>query len=410
MSSKRAASAILEDMVEAGGILGGDSQVDKLTRRKLLVESLRSMSIGIAGLRGSLRSLVYDDEISSSERSDMAQVARDFMQKFDVPGLSVAIARDGDLIYKQAFGVSDTQTRKELTCTNLFRIASVSKTITSVAIFTLYEKRQLKLTDKVFGENGILGTDYPGPYQQYVDQITVEQLLTHTCGGWPKGPGDPMLGFNDLDHRQLIHRTVTKTPLTSPPGTKYAYSNFGYCVLGRVIEKIAGMAYSEYADQEVLSRCGITSMVISGNTPGEHAANEVAYYGQSGENPYSVNVRRMDSNGGWLATAPDLVLFLTYLDHLLKPETISIMTTGSLANRSYAKGWSVREPGIWSHNGSLAGSTTEILHTATGFCWATLTNTRRQPSAAIDNAVSNVGWEMARKVSAWKARLPNTGP
>jgi CubicO group peptidase (beta-lactamase class C family) len=379
------------------------------TRRKFLAEWFLRAGIGTAGLHGYWGSSLYNEEITPGERSQIAKIAREFMRDFDVPALSVTIAPGGDIAYEQAFGVADAETAEtsqKISCSHRFRIASVSKTITSVAIYTLIEAGRLKLGDKVFGENGILRPDYPPPYKDWVDEISVEHLLTHTCGGWPKGPGDPMFGFNDLDHRQLIFRTVTQTALISRPGTRYFYSNFGYCVLGRVIEKLAGMTYTDYVCQKVLSPCSVASMAISGNTPGERAPNEVAYYGQNGENPYSVNVRRMDSNGGWIGTATDLVRFLTHLDLVLKPASITNMTTASSANRSYAKGWSLRNPGIWCHNGSLPGTTTEIVRTSTGFCWATLTNTRRQPSSTIDEELYTVGLNMARSVSAWRNRLP----
>ena len=69
---------------------------------------------------------------------------------------------------------------------SLFRIASVTKPITSVTIFSLMEQGKLKLTDKVFGPSGIFGIKYgKPPYKQYVTDITVDDLLTHTCGGWP---------------------------------------------------------------------------------------------------------------------------------------------------------------------------------------------------------------------------------
>ncbi len=75
----------------------------------------------------------------------------------------------------------------------MFRIASVTKPITSVTIFTLIEKGRLNLNDKVFGPSGVLGTKYgKAPYRQYVTDVTVDHLLTHTSGGWPNDSTDPM--------------------------------------------------------------------------------------------------------------------------------------------------------------------------------------------------------------------------
>ena len=220
--------------------------------------------------------------------------------------------------------------------TSLFRIASVTKPITSVTIFTLIEKGKLNLTDKVFGPSGIFGDKYgKPPYKQYVTDITVDNLLTHTSGGWPNDSTDPMFQHNCWDHDKLITWTIANLPLTYPPGQHWAYSNFGYCVLGRVIEQVTGQPYDTYVQANILAPCGITDMHIAGNTLHQRAPNEVVYYGQYDENPYNMNVTRMDSNGGWIASPSSLVQFLDHVNgfgnmpSLLKPETIRIMTTPS---------------------------------------------------------------------------------
>ena len=69
-----------------------------------------------------------------------------------------------------------------------------------------------------------------------------------------------------MKHAQLIESTLRNRPLDNPPGQHYAYSNFGYCVLGRVIEKITRQSYEKYVRNSVLKRCGVTDMIIAGNT------------------------------------------------------------------------------------------------------------------------------------------------
>ena len=94
-----------------------------------------------------------------------------------MPALSIAIARNGQFVYDQPFGMVDRQKLQAAQETSLFRIASLSKPITSVAIFTLIEKGRLNLNDKVFGSSGVLGIKYgKGPYKQYVTDITVDHL------------------------------------------------------------------------------------------------------------------------------------------------------------------------------------------------------------------------------------------
>jgi CubicO group peptidase (beta-lactamase class C family) len=354
---------------------------------------------------------------NGQERAAMGRIARAFNQNFSVPALSVAIARNGQMVYEESFGLADRQEAQLALTSSLFRIASVTKPITSVTIFTLIEKGKLNLTDKVFGPSGVLGTIYgKPPYKQYVTNITIDHLLTHTCGGWANDSTDPMFRFDSWDHAKLISWTLENLPLAYPPGQHWAYSNFGYCVLGRVIEQATGQPYAEYVQSNILAPCGISDMTISGNTMKQRAPNEVVYTGQYGENPYKMNVTRMDSHGGWLATPSDLVLFLNHVDgfsntaSLLKPETIRIMTTPSPAYSQsspakYARGWMVRNAGQgnWWHNGSLPGSTTIMVRTSTGLCWAALTNTRTEPSNEIDTALDNMVWDMVREVPSWGA-------
>jgi len=276
------------------------------------------------------------------------------------------------------------------------------------------DQGRIALSGKIFGTGGILGTEYgTSPYGRYVAEITVDHLLTHTCGGWQNDSSDPMFRFREMNHAQLIGWTLDHLPVLNPPGTNYAYSNFGYCVLGRVIERVSGQIYAGYVQREILPAFGISDMRTSGNTRKERAANEVVYFGQN-EDPYGMNVARMDSHGGWLATAMDLACFAGRVTGygtapaLLKRETIAKMVSPGPASSpsaevKYARGWSVRNDGKgnWWHNGSLPGTTSIMVRTASGFSWAALCSTRRQPSDEINLALDNLVWEMVRKVSAW---------
>ena len=106
--------------------------------------------------------------------------------------------------------------------------------------FTPDAGSQLRLTDHVFGPNSILGDEYKTPpNRQDIERITIEHLLTHTSGGWPNDHDDPMFKNKEMSHRELINWALETEPLRWEPGYRYAYSNFGYCLLGRVIEKIA---------------------------------------------------------------------------------------------------------------------------------------------------------------------------
>ena len=85
-------------------------------------------------------------------------------------------------------------------------------------------------------------------------------------------------------------------------------------MLGRVIEKLSGQTYEQYIKDHILKRCGIVDMQIAGNTLSERAAREVKYYKQILGDPYGMDVARMDSHGGWIATPGDLTTFFTHID------------------------------------------------------------------------------------------------
>jgi CubicO group peptidase (beta-lactamase class C family) len=346
---------------------------------------------------------------SPAERAAMEGVATAVLKAHSIPGLSVTIAAHGQLVYEQGFGFADRNNRVKVTPSNLFRIASVSKPITSVTVFDLIERGKLNLGQIVFGPEGVLQNDFGAPpYKPYVEQIRLSHLLTHTCGGWTNDGTDPMFRNPSMNHKQLITWTLRNVPLIHLPGQHYAYSNFGYCIVGRIIEKVTGQSYETHVREAILRRCGVSGMRISGNTQSERALGEVMYYANAGGNPYTMNVRRMDSHGGWLASASDLVRFLIHVDgfpsppDILQPASIRDMTTSTTANPQYAKGWAINNVPNWWHSGSLPGTTTIMVRTASGFCWAALANSR-EAGGDTGGALDRMMWEMVGKVKNWNA-------
>jgi CubicO group peptidase (beta-lactamase class C family) len=211
----------------------------------------------------------------------------------------------------------------------------------------------------------------------------------------------------EMSQADLISWALDHLPPQNPPGKVFAYSNFGYCLLGRVIEKITGQSYSSYVQNRVLGASGIMGMRIAGNPLRERAPEEVIYFGQKSadgqdhyDDPYKINVTRMDSHGGWIATPTDLVHFASHVDgfdagrNILKPETIRTMTTPSTIRPGYARGWNVNAAGHWWHAGDLAGTSAVLVRTASRFCWAALTNKR---CGSSPDALDDLVWEMARK-------------
>lgn len=336
----------------------------------------------------------------------MADQAHAFMQQYSVPGLSVAVGHTGKLLYGEAFGWANRELEEAATPAHLFRIGSVSKTITSTALFTLIEDGRLKLGDKVFGPCTVLGNDYAtsAPYATHVNEITIEQFLTHTSGGWPNDGTDPMFNSMRAPHWELIAASLGQ-PLKNPPGQAFLYSNFGFCVLGRVIEKVSGRPYADYVRDRVLARCGIGDMAIANNRWAERHKGEVKYYGQNGEDAYWPNVTRLDSCGGWIASPTDLVQFGMNIGRILKPETVATMTTASLQNPLYAKGWSVDGAHTRWHGGSLPGTKAILVHRSSGFCWAAIANSRDKQSrkSFMQRDMLTLLRTMVSQVESWRA-------
>lgn len=332
-----------------------------------------------------------------SNQQDISAVdnaVQSFMSKYNIPGVSIAITKDDKLIYVKSYGQMSGTDNTPITNNSLFRIASVSKPITSVGVMKLLEANKLTLNSQVFGSGGIL-SNYQSSQIEYMTNITVSHLLHHTTGAWPNDGNDPMFQHPDYNHDQLINWTLQTYPATGARGT-YKYSNFGYCVLGRIIEKLSGKSYEQYIKDEVLTPCGITDMSIAGNTLADRKPNEVIYNGQNGANPYIYNVQRMDSHGGWIATATDLAKLIVRVDgvdakpDILQPSTITTMTT-SPATSEYACGWLVNNSNNWWHTGGLPGTATEIVRAGNGFSWVILCNSRSTASG-FDTALDGLLW------------------
>jgi CubicO group peptidase (beta-lactamase class C family) len=377
-----------------------------VSRRKMLQSSLLC-AVGM--VHGSSPALPQELAAppTPDERKRLARLAANFMDTYDVPGLSVAIAIKGKPAYVEAFGVADRETGEALTPQHRFRIASVTKPITSAGIFTLIEAGKLKLDRHVFGSNSILGDDYPTPpNRSIVEEITIEHLLTHTTGGWGNDANDPMFSNKEMNHRELIAWTLEHMPLTIPPGKSFAYSNFGYCILGRVIEKLTGQTYEQYIKDNILKRCDISDMRIAGNTLEERATNEVKYYNQTRGDPYGMNVARMDSHGGWIGTPSDLTAFFIHIngfkdtDQLLSDDTLRTLTTPTTANPNYAKGLFVNSRNNWWHGGLLNGTQTISVRTNTDFCWSAFTNTRSK-FQDMGRSLDQLVWHMVLSVADW---------
>lgn len=304
-----------------------------------------------------------------------------FMAKYNIPGLSLAISRHGKLVYAKGYGLADRESNEKVTTESLFRIASLSKWITSTAIMKLIQEGKLKIDDKIFGDDGILGVDFgTQPYKPYVTDITIRHCLQHTAGGWGNASSDPMFLQPQLNGDDLLSWILNNRELETAPGTNLAYSNVGFFILSQVIQKVTGKSYETYVKEEILSPAGISAMQIGATTLSGRKEKEVKYYGT---NPYGYSdgvITRISGAGGWIASATDLLRFLVRVDgfqtvpDILNSETLSIMSSKSSASGNYACGFLVSASGNWYHGGTYNGTRTWMVRTTTGYNWVILIN------------------------------------
>lgn len=366
-----------------------------------------------------------------------------------VPGGALAVVKDRRLVYARGYGWADRDAKIPVKADSLFRIASVSKPITAVAVLKLIEDRKLSLETKAIPLLGlapaVASLVDPEPRLR---GITIRQLLQHT-GGWDRDKSfDPMFRSDEIARVTntprpagpvAVIRYMLSSRLQFDPGECYAYSNFGYCVLGRVIEKVSGQTYEKCVQEKVLAPAGIRRMRIGASLDGRQAPGEVRYYtngngraqnvfpGEPKQVPWpygGFHLEAMDAHGGWIASAVDLARFAAALDDpqrspLLKPASFAAMyapppppvsrqADGSLAEAYYGCGWSVRPQGrggkanYW-HTGSLPGTNTLLMRLANGLSIAALFNLRSEDKKLPDGEIDPALHRAAAAVEKWPA-------
>jgi CubicO group peptidase (beta-lactamase class C family) len=359
------------------------------------------------------------------------QMVRAFMHQNHIKGASVAVTKDEKLVYSKGFGLADDLKGENVKPGNLFRIASVSKLITATAIMKLYEQGRISLTDTVFGKNGILNDDkFHNIKDPRATRITVSNLLNHTSG-WNRRFGDPIFcspliakrmnseNTSDLD---MIIEFVLSENLSYSPGRHYSYSNFGYAVLGRIIEKVTGMKYEDYVLINILRPAGIYDMHIGHSLYEEKFPNEVRYFDPEGlpwcqaadgsdklvpESYGGNDFNLLAAAGGWVASAPELAKLLTVLDgfdnqpDILKKETIMMMTDPKTAGNGLF-GWrGVDGHGTWWRTGSLSGTTALVMRLQNGVNWVVLLNTSAYQENRLHSRLSYTMISSVYRTEKW---------
>lgn len=228
--------------------------------------------------------------------------------------LTVAISHNGELVYSRGFGWRDQNGRQPCQADAMMRIASVSKPITAAAVRDLVAKDRLALETPAFNLLA-LKTTKGGKVDPEISKITIKHLLDHK-GGWDRAASfDPMFAVPRIKKELALTRApnpadVVRFMLTQPldfePGKKVAYSNFGYCVLGRVLEKVHGKPYFATVQELVFKPHGIADVRLGVDQVSRRDPREVEYPAAAGS--FSIDV--MDAHGGLVASAPALCGFM----------------------------------------------------------------------------------------------------
>lgn len=360
---------------------------------------------------------------------------KSFMQARNITAGQLAVTYKGRLVLARGYSWSADTTLK-VQPTSLFRVASLSKSLTAAAVVKLVQDGKLTL-----GTKAATVADLTPPAGQTRDpriaNISLWQLLQHTAGWDRTVSPDPQ--FNDRViskalgvpmelHPKDVIRYMAGRPLDFTPGTKAVYSNFGYNVAGRVIEQVSGLPYATYVRQKLLTPLGITRMA-QGWSIAKHTG-EVPYVSQytgttvlneTGEivpAPYGTfSMRLMDAHGGWIASAVDMVrwasvfdkagavLGSTALSQVFAKPSIGVNSSGWY----YGLGWQVRPVttggtgrNTW-HTGSLPGTYSLVVRTYDGLSWAVLFNQRDDASGLGYSDIDPLLWTAAGKVTAWPA-------
>lgn len=306
----------------------------------------------------------------TNEMSDIPQLAPmdvaidSFRTSWGIRGLNFAVMRNDSLLYAKGYGWRDNG--MPMTPGTTLKLASVSKLLTAIAVMELIEEGKLSLQSPVFGPFGVLKgfDDVIQDDRHYL--ITVEHLLRHQAGLY-YGRTDPMfnnygimktMGLSSPPNQTQIARYVLSQSLEFDPGTWQQYSNFGYMLLGMIVEQATGMEYERYMQECIFEPNGCFGFALAGD----------------------YTIRTLGAGGGWTGSAPELARMVATIDRrgpiedILSEESLQRMALQSGPD-AYPLGWMDSRDGTLTRTGTLSGTSALIKLYPDGECWIMVTNT-----------------------------------
>ena len=337
---------------------------DQFARLTLEMDAAAPNQIATLGIRAIPRPAEF--ALPHLSISELVAAVREKLRKdaaADSFAGAVLIAKDGKPVFAHAYGLADRERKIPNTLQTRFRIGSMNKMFTAVSIMQLAQAGKLKLTDPL----GKFVPDYPN--KDVAAKVTIEQLLTHTGG-----TGDffgPEFDAHRLELRTLDDyvKLLGKRAPEFEPGSKHKYSNYGFILLGVVIQKVSGESYYDYVREHVYAPAGMTSTASepeSRTVPGRsigymHDESKGAPPGKVVPNTDTLPYRGTSAGGGY-STVGDFLRFANALEQhkLLDAHYTELLTTGKvdLGSARYAYGFvdkTINGLRCFGHSGGAPG-------------------------------------------------------
>lgn len=267
-----------------------------------------------------------------------------FAKAAHVVGGTAVLVRDGRIVARHHYGFADRSSGRRVGDSTIYHWASVTKTLTAIAVLQLRDRGLLKLDDPITRWVPELRSIHDP--EGAVDRITLRMLLSHSSGfqapTWPWGRGEPWEPFEPTEWSQLV-AMMPYQRLDFPPGSRYGYSNPGYIYLARVVEKLTGDPWAVYVQKNIWTPLGMHRSYV-GATPYRLQAQRSHGYRVAGDSVADLgadfNPGITIPNSGWNAPVADIARYLAFL-------TGAVADTTVLARRTLQEMWtpSVRTGG-----------------------------------------------------------------
>ena len=296
----------------------------------------------------------------SSERLErITELSKEYINDFNIPGIVTIVSRKGKIVYYNAFGKREVQGEAELLKDDLFRIYSMTKPVTAVAIMQLYEQGKFNLNDPVskflpeLEDLKVLNED--GDLESISTTMRMHHLLTHTAGftyGFSDDQVDIQYSNADLflsENLEDFVNRVAKLPLKFQPGTRYHYS-IAVDLTGLIIERLSGQSLDKYFTENIFEPLGMNDTFFQ--VPNDKRDRFLTRYRYDLKNKYPVkypsnprqamsdfiNVSMFSGGGGLVSSAMDYMIFAESLrnggaykgQRILSSKTIKFMTKNHL--------------------------------------------------------------------------------